>query len=171
MPAQEHGGEPGQRGKLNALLRRTLLLDLEVSHAGKILKVGALLGAETLACTGSGVTSAAWEELARLSGAASCVLGHNLVRHDLAVLKEFIPQHPLLRLPVIDTLVLSPLVFPENPYHRLVKDYKLVRESVNDPVADARQAAALFEDEVRSFAHQHAQSFSNPFANPSDEVT
>jgi len=29
----------------------------------------------------------------------------------------------------VDTLVLSPLCFPENPYHRLVKDYKLVRES------------------------------------------
>src|SRR5262249_49606597 len=39
-----------------------------------------------------------------------------------------------------------------NPYHRLVKDYKLVRESFNDPVADARQAAALFADEFRSLA-------------------
>jgi len=46
--------------------------------------------------------------------------------------------------------VLSPICFPENPYHRLVKDYKLVSESVNDPVADARQAAALFSDEFRS---------------------
>jgi ATP-dependent DNA helicase RecQ len=31
-----------------------------------------------------------------------------------------------------------------------VKDYKLVRESINDPVADARQAATLFADEFQS---------------------
>src|SRR5262249_48387315 len=34
--------------------------------------------------------------------------------------------------------------------HRLVKDYKLVKESLNDPVADARQAAVLFQDEFRA---------------------
>ncbi len=81
---------------------------------------------------------------------ATCVVGHNLVRHDLRVLSETAAGHPLLRLPVIDTLVLSPIACPENPYHRLVKDYKLVREGVNDPVADARQADALFGDEFHS---------------------
>ncbi len=150
MQPQPHQGEPGQRDQLAALLRRALLLDWEVSHTGGILKVGAVLGDQTLARSGFGVTAGTWEELARLSSDASCVLGHNLVRHDLAVLKEKLPDHPLLRLPVIDTLVLSPICFPENPYHRLVKDYKLVRESVNDPVADARQAAVLFGDEFRS---------------------
>lgn len=152
MPAQEHGREPGHRNELDALLRRALHLDLEVSHNGKILEVGAVLGEETFACAGATMTAAAWRELGRLAEAAACVLGHNLVRHDLPVLRETNPQHPLLKLPVIDTLVLSPLAFPENPYHRLVKDYKLVRESVNDPVADARQAATLFEDEFRAFA-------------------
>jgi ATP-dependent DNA helicase RecQ len=140
-----------QWDEANALLHRALLLDLEVSHSGKILKTGAVLGGKAIACASAGGMSEAWGELARLCPAASCVLGHNLVRHDLAVLRETIPEHPLLRLPVIDTLVLSPLAFPENPYHRLVKDYKLVRESVNDPVADARQAAVLFGDELRSF--------------------
>ena len=62
------------------------------------------------------------------------------------MLRETAPDHPVLRLPVIDTLVLSPIAFPENPYHRLVKDYKLVKESVNDPVGDARQAASLFAE-------------------------
>ena len=140
------------RDQLEALLHRALLLDLEVSHRGELLKVGAVLGNQTLARSGFGVTAAVWDDLARFSKTASCVLGHNLVRHDLAVLREKVPQHPLLGLPAIDTLVLSPLAFPENPYHRLVKDYKLVRESVNDPVADARQAAALFGDQFRAFA-------------------
>jgi len=43
------------------------------------------------------------------------------------------------------------LAFPENPYHRLVKDYKLVRDSINDPVADARLAASVFGDQWASF--------------------
>jgi ATP-dependent DNA helicase RecQ len=43
--------------------------------------------------------------------------------------------------------MLSPICFPQNPYHRLVKDYKLVRESVNDPVADAALCGVLFRDE------------------------
>ena len=53
----------------------------------------------------------------------------------------------VLQLPVIDTLLLSPLCFPENPYHRLIKDYKLVKDSLNNPVADAKLAGALFQEE------------------------
>ena len=90
--------------------------------------------------------------LRALAADAVCVLGHNLVRHDLRILREQRPGHCLLQLPVVDTLVLSPIAFPENPYHRLVKDYKLVRESVSDPVADARLAAVLFEDEWDALA-------------------
>ena len=61
-------------------------------------------------------------------------------------------NQPLARLllPVIDTLFLSPICFPENPYHRLVKDYKLVSESLNDPVADSRLAGTLLTEELQS---------------------
>jgi ATP-dependent DNA helicase RecQ len=136
--------------RLAALLEKALLLDLEVSQRGRILRVGAVLGPSTLAPTAGSSLAAALDALSDLARSAECVVGHNLIRHDLRVLREAAGQHPLLRLPVIDTLVLSPIAFPENPYHRLVKDYKLVRESVNDPVADARQAGALFADEFRS---------------------
>jgi len=128
------------------------LLDLEVTDNGRILRIGVVSGSKTFARSGNFAMAGALDELSTLAGAASCVLGHNLVRHDLRVLRETSPGHPLLRLPIIDTLVLSPIAFPENPYHRLVKDYKLVRESVNDPVADARLAAALFADEFQSLA-------------------
>ncbi len=144
--------EPAPSRALAALRRRALLLDLEVSQQGKLLKIGAVLNNRTFARSGNFSLEFALDELAGLAGAALCVLGHNLVRHDLCVLREKSPGHPLLRLPVIDTLVLSPIAFPENPYHRLVKDYKLVKESVNDPIADAVQAASLFEDELRSLA-------------------
>lgn len=63
---------------------------------------------------------------------------------DLPTLRALAPVLELLRRPVVDTLYLSPLAFPENPYHRLVKDYKLVRGAVSDPVADARLAAKVF---------------------------
>ena len=147
MVTDSSQSEAGAQRNLEALLARALLLDLEVSHQGRILEIGAVLGRECLAHTGKASMAQALDRLAVLARHAQCVLGHNLVRHDLQVLRDTHPRHPLLQLPVIDTLVLSPLCFPENPYHRLVKDYKLVRESLNDPVADARQAAALFGDE------------------------
>ena len=142
--------EHGQRMEFAVLMRYALLLDLEVSHQGNILKLGAVCGEASLARSRGHNLASALAELATLGTNAKFVLGHNLVRFDLPVLREAAPRHPLLKLPVIDTLVLSPICFPENPYHRLVKDYKLVRESINDPVADARQAAALFADEFRA---------------------
>lgn len=53
----------------------------------------------------------------------------------------------LHRLPLVDTLELSPVAFPQNPYHRLVKDYKLCTTTRNDPVRDAELAYALFLDQ------------------------
>ena len=135
---------------LEGLLKGSLLLDLEVSHQGRILKLGAVRGELTLERAGSVTLQTLAKDLSSLASGAACLLGHNLMRHDLPVLRAQVSDLPLLRLPVIDTLVLSPICFPENPYHRLVKDYKLVRESVNDPVADARQAGVLFGDEFRS---------------------
>jgi hypothetical protein len=151
--AQDTGtDQPPPREPLDALLEHALLLDLEVSHEGKILRIGAALGHHVFDSVGNRSVSQPLETLAQWAANARCVLGHNLVRHDLLVLRERQPRHPLLRLPVIDTLVLSPIAFPENPYHRLVKNYKLVSESLNDPVADARLAATLFHDEFRSLA-------------------
>lgn len=37
---------------------------------------------------------------------------------------------------------------PDNPYHRLVKGYKLVSDSRNDPLRDARVALDLLADEI-----------------------
>ena len=150
MVSQSGKGSQGEDKSLDALLKRALLLDLEVSHAGKILKVGAVLDNLTLAIPRNYQLASAPRALSDFAASAKCVLGHTLIRHDLPVLRELAPALALHQLPVIDTLVLSPLCFPENPYHRLVKDYKLVRESVNDPIADARQAAALFGDEFYS---------------------
>lgn len=41
---------------------------------------------------------------------------------------------------VIDTLYLSPLLFPHRPYHKLLKDDKLQTEEINNPLNDAKKA-------------------------------
>ncbi|WP_295406988.1 hypothetical protein [uncultured Thiocystis sp.] len=57
------------------------------------------------------------------------------------------PDLALHRLPLIDTLELSPIAFPRNPYHKLVKDDRRCTTSRNDPVRDAELADPRFRDE------------------------
>jgi ATP-dependent DNA helicase RecQ len=90
--------------------------------------------------------------LDRLGQGASFVLGHNIIGHDLPILQEQASHLALHKLPVIDTLLLSPLAFPQNPYHRLVKDYKLIRDSLNSPLSDCRSTLTLFNDQRQAFA-------------------
>lgn len=52
---------------------------------------------------------------------------------------------------VIDTLYLSPLLFPRKPYHALLKDDKLQTNELNNPLNDSIKARDLFNDEVSAF--------------------
>jgi ATP-dependent DNA helicase RecQ len=79
---------------------------------------------------------------------AGLLVGHNLRRHDLPQLRRQYPGLACLNLPVIDTLELSAIAFPANPYHRLVKGYKLLSDSRNDPVKDARLTLDLLVEEI-----------------------
>jgi ATP-dependent DNA helicase RecQ len=137
-------------------LERCLALDLETSRDGRILEIGAVQGERSFVWRGGSPLAEALAGLDRFAAGTAFVLGHNLLGHDLPVLEDWCrktgERPELLALPAIDTLVLSPLAFPEIPYHRLVKDYKLVRDTASDPVADARLAVRLFADEWRTFA-------------------
>jgi len=126
-------------------------LDLEINGSGRVYAIGALLAGKFFARRCRGRAGKELRELDAFLAPAKILLGHNLLGHDLPALKIMQPDLALLRKPVLDTLYLSPLAFPENPYHRLVKDYKLVRDAVNDPVADARLAAELFSDQHEVF--------------------
>ena len=139
------------------LIASCAFVDLETTRSGRLQQIGALAGGQTLRRTVRSSAASAVEELDAfvLRSGAAFVTGHNLLQHDWRVVRATAPQARLLSLPVIDTLLLSPLAFPENPYHRLVKDYKLVRDAVNDPVADARLAQQLFKDECAALA-RHA---------------
>ncbi|MCE9634825.1 MAG: RecQ family ATP-dependent DNA helicase [Planctomycetes bacterium] len=131
----------------------TLFLDLEVAGDGALVEIGAVLrDAEFHRRIGGGTTfRSALADLDRFAAAAQCVAGHNLIGFDLPYLRH--PDVPcaVLGLAAVDTLVLSPLAFPAKPYHALVKDYKLLHDARNDPVADARLTRDLLADERRAF--------------------
>jgi len=132
-------------------MTRTLLLDLETTRTGKIRHVGAVLNGQVFERTERAGSKAVLEQLDVLAQNADFILGHNLLGHDFPVLKAVSPWLKILKKPVIDTLYLSPLAFPENPYHRLVKNYKLVSASINNPVEDAKLAASVFSDQWKRF--------------------
>lgn len=72
------------------------------------------------------------------------VCGHNIIHHDAKYLFKDRPCRQLM----VDTLYMSPLMFPERPYHRLVKDDKLLVEQLNNPVNDCEKARDLLFDEI-----------------------
>ena len=80
---------------------------------------------------------------------ANYLVGHNILEHDLQLIAKYAPNLNLLHVPVVDTLYLSPLARPANPYHHLVKQYKepgLARSQVNDPLLDADLTLELLAD-------------------------
>lgn len=137
---------------------KSLIFDLEVVPAkgdkpDRIIMLGALrpdTGGELELRINANPLEAI-RQLDQMSQGASFVLGHNVVGHDLPLIRAVAPDLTMLGLPVIDTLRLSPLAFPQNPYHRLVKDYKLIRDSLNSPLADCRSTLTLFLDQREAF--------------------
>lgn len=72
------------------------------------------------------------------------ICGHNIVHHDA----KYLFNEKACRWLLVDTLYVSPLLFPERPYHKLVKDDKLVSEQLNNPVNDCEKARDLLFDEI-----------------------
>ena len=95
-----------------------------------------------------------WRELEAFAEDAQALVGHNLIAFDLDILRREQPALKLLELPVLDTLKLSPLAFPRNPYHRLVKHYKggsIARGVRNNPELDCRASLRLLGEELEAF--------------------
>jgi ATP-dependent DNA helicase RecQ len=92
-------------------------------------------------------------EFAAFVKAADFLCGHNILAHDLTYLQKQFGDREWGKDRAIDTLLLSPLLFPGKPYHHLVKDDKLQTDELNNPVNDARKAQRLLDDEIAAF-HQ-----------------
>ncbi|MFV0590361.1 MAG: RecQ family ATP-dependent DNA helicase [Draconibacterium sp.] len=79
------------------------------------------------------------------------ICGHNAIKHDLNFLQKASPFFRKEHFKTIDTLYLSPLLFPNRPYHKLLKDDKIQTDELNNPVNDSIKAKDLFLDEVQAF--------------------
>ena len=72
------------------------------------------------------------------------ICGHNIIYHDA----KYLFGNGDIQLSLVDTLYMSPLLFPERPYHRLLKDDKLISEQINNPVNDCEKTRDLLMDEI-----------------------
>ena len=93
--------------------------------------------------------SASVQDFCAFVSGTEYLCGHNIIHHDIKYLGE--ARANCISGKVIDTLYLSPLLFPKRPYHRLLKDDKLQIEELNNPVNDSQKAKDLFFDEVNAF--------------------
>lgn len=138
-------------------LARCLVFDIEINEKDVIYSLGAVFGERIFRIpAGRPVSAKVLEEFNEFGREAEYLLGHNILSHDIPRLKALKPDLAVLRKPAIDTLYLSPLAFPANPYHRLVKNYQLVRDSVSDPVEDAKLAGRVFAEQWEAFCRQLA---------------
>jgi ATP-dependent DNA helicase RecQ len=142
-----------------------VFIDAEIDLNGeKILDLGAVKG------NGQEFHSNSLEDFLSFLHGNKYVCGHNILSHDLKYLEKEITgndaigdkrhfnvvyRDSICRLndiySIIDTLYLSPLMFPKKPYHHLVKDDKLTTDELNNPLNDAKKAKDLFYDEVAEF--------------------
>ena len=139
-------------------LKKCLSLDLEISPDTGVLQAMAAYcpdtGYELKIGRGECQRPQASSRLEYIAKGASFVLGHNITHHDLPHLKATFPNCKVLEMPVVDTLHLNPLAFPQHPYHHLVKHYKdadLIREVQNDPLLDSKLALEAFNNQLEQF--------------------
>jgi len=119
-----------------------VFLDIEVStSSGKIADLGAVDSLDQTIHTPS------QGDFLNFVKDAEYVGGHNVLNHDLLYLKHL----DLDKKKVIDTLYLSPLMFPMRPSHKLLKDEKILSDTLNNPLLDAQKSRDLFHDEVNAF--------------------
>lgn len=138
-----------------ARIREWCIISVDVETAphedNRIFKLGAVRsdGDRSLTLSTTKLTSAnVASKVEEVAAGARLLMGHNLRRHDLVELRRQYPDLQCTSLPVLDTLELSAFAFPNNPYHRLIKGYKLVSDSRNEPERDARIALELLVDEL-----------------------
>lgn len=79
------------------------------------------------------------------------ICGHNIFNHDIKFIGKALNDAGISSSNIIDTLFLSPLLFPTKPYHSLLKDDKLQTDDTNNPLNDSIKAKDLLNDEIASF--------------------
>ncbi len=127
-------------------MNRIAFIDTEVDQKSKrILDIGGINE------NGSQFHSNSMDGFVNFLKDSAFICGHNIINHDIKFLKEVFPKGQLDGFEIVDTLYLSPLLFPTKPYHALLKDDKLQTEEMNNPLNDSIKARDLFFDEVAAF--------------------
>lgn len=124
---------------------KILYIDLETTLQGKIKDVGALFNRQELHGNDFAKLSTWIQE-------ADYICGHNIIAHDIPLLKEKLGAEIFQHKKLVDTLLWSPILFNENPYHKLVKGYKIVNDSdYNNPLSDCKLTEELLNNELNAF--------------------
>ncbi len=138
------------------LLKQTLAIDIETHPiSGQILQIGAIFQQQVFNYRGN-CSIHSLMQLEEFAHSANYIVGHNILLHDLPILRQAclylgIPELKLFDKPLIDTLFLSPLAFPQVTYHHLIKEYKSTFSSKNQPTLDAEQSLKLLEQQFIQF--------------------
>jgi len=121
-------------------------IDTEIEPKGKkILDMGAIRD------NGNIFHSNSISDFTNFLKGTKFISGHNILLHDLKYIQKYLDDAGINTQDVIDTLFLSPLLFPTRPYHALLKDDKLQSDDLNNPLNDSIKAKDLFFDEVATF--------------------
>ncbi len=127
-------------------MKSIVFIDTEIElNSGKILDIGGVKD------NGSFFHSNSITDFTTFLKGSEFICGHNILKHDLKYIQNAVSDAGIPPSNVIDTLFLSPLLFPTKPYHALLKDDKLQTEDVNNPLNDSIKAKDLFFDEVATF--------------------
>lgn len=127
------------------MINKILYIDIETDKKGKIKDVGALFNGQEL-------HESKLTKLENWISQAEYICGHNIVAHDIPFLERVLGNKTFSNKKIIDTLLWSPLLFSDNPYHKLVKGYKIVNDSdYNNPLSDCKLTKQLLIDELNRF--------------------
>lgn len=130
-------------------MHRVIFIDTEVNpEENRVEDYGAALNASVSIHTSS---KEKFQDflIQNADGARTFACGHNIVHHDAQYIKKELESAGIREM--IDTLYLSVLLFPNKPYHRLLKDDKLQTDERNNPLNDSIKAMELLYDEVNAF--------------------
>jgi ATP-dependent DNA helicase RecQ len=128
-------------------MKSIAFIDTEIEpNNGKILDIGGVRD------NGAVFHKASVPEFISFLHGTQFVCGHNILNHDTKYIGQALNNAGIDPANIIDTLFLSPLLFPTKPYHALLKDDKLQSESINNPLNDSFKAKDLFYDEIAAFS-------------------
>lgn len=121
-------------------------IDTEIEpKSRKILDIGSVKN------DGSYFHKSSVAEFTQFLDGTKYICGHNIFNHDMKYIGKVLTDTGIDSVNIIDTLFLSPLLFPTKPYHALLKDDKLQSDDTNNPLNDSIKAKDLFYDEITAF--------------------